>query len=82
MKGKILAIGGSANKKFGGTPTGAIHYYDRSTNSWSAIGEMPTPRSHTLVAVLPSNELIAVGGVDRTGMLCNITEIAICADTA
>ena len=68
--GQVLAIGGS-DKALGGTPTGAIHQYNRSTNSWSFIGEMPTPRANPLVAVLPSHELIVVGGLN-----CAVTEIA------
>ena len=75
LRGQVLAIGGSDQKYGCGTPTEVIHRYNKSTNSWSAIGEMPTPRSDTLVAVLPSNELIAVGGQDETGF-CDITEIA------
>ena len=75
LSGQVLAIGGS-DQPSSGTPTGAIHRYDRSTNSWSVIGEMPTPRSHPLVAVLPSNELIAVGGEDGRSKCYNITEIA------
>ena len=75
LRGQVLAVGGS-NKYVGGTPTGAIHHYNGNTSSWSLIGEMPTPRYETLVAVLPSNELIVVGGLDATGWPCNITEIA------
>ena len=70
VRGQVLAIGGS-DRQNGGTPTGAIHHYNRSTNSWSVIKEMPTPRARPLVAVLPSHELIVVGGVG-----CTITEIA------
>ena len=69
LRGQVLAIGGS-DQRSGGTPTGAIHQYNRSTNLWSVIGEIPTPRAHPLVAVLPSHELIVVGGFD-----CNVTEI-------
>ena len=71
LRGQVLAIGGRNH----GRPTGAINRYDRTTNSWSVIGEMPTPRSLTLVAVLPSNELVAVGGQDATS-ICGTTEIA------
>ena len=53
------------------TSTGAIHCYDRSTNSWSVVGEMPPPRYDTLVTVLPSNELMVIEGQD-----CRLTEIA------
>ena len=73
LRGQVLAIGGS--DQFA-TPTGAIHQYNRNTNSWSVIGEMPTPRARPLVAVLLSNELIAVGGTDGKGKWYNITEIA------
>ena len=68
LRGQVLAIGGE-DKYY--TPTGAIHQYNRSTNSWSVIGEMPTPRARPLVAVLPSHELIVVGGLG-----CTVTEIA------
>ena len=60
LRGQVLAIGGEDRSD--DTPTGAIHHYNRSTNSWSVIGEIPTPRSRILVAVLPSDKLIAVGG--------------------
>ena len=69
LRGQVLAIGG--DHQYGGRPTGAIHQYNRSTNSWSVIGEMPTPRACPLVAVLPSHELIVVGGSG-----CTVTEIA------
>ena len=70
LRGQVLAIGGS-DQQLMGTPTGAIHQYNRSTNSWSVIGEMPTPRACPPIAVLPSHELIVVGGED-----CTVTEIA------
>ena len=63
LRGRVLSIGGSGDENCD-TPTKAIHCYDRSTNSWSAIEEMPTPRHDTLVAVLPSNKLVVVGGED------------------
>ena len=72
LRGQVLAIGGRDR----GTRTGAIHQYNRSTNSWSVIGEMPTPHNSPLVAVLPSHELIVVGGRGGAGTRCNITEIA------
>ena len=59
LRGRVLAIGGDDGAC---NPTGAIHCYDAATNSWSVIGEMPTPRSEVLTAVLPSNELVVVGG--------------------
>ena len=75
LRGRVLAIGGS-DQMWDGTPTGAIYLYSENSNSWSVIGEMPTPRYFAKVAVLPSNKLITVGGVDGGGNSCNITNIA------
>ena len=70
LRGQVFAIGGKDQQR-GGSLTGVIHQYNRCTNSWSVIGEMPTPRVCPLVAVLPSHELIVVGGIN-----CAVTEIA------
>ena len=73
LRGRVLAIGGY-NKY--SDPTGAIHCYDVATNSWSVISEMPTPRCRVLTAVLPSNELVVVGGFKASEILCTgFTEI-------
>ena len=71
LQGRVLAIGGEDGDD---NPTGAIHCYDVATNSWSVIGEIPTPRYSVLAAVLPSNELVVVGGWASRGR-CSITEI-------
>ena len=71
LRGCVLAIGG----EYGVNPTGAIHCYDVATKSWSVIGEMATPRYRALTAVLPSNELVVVGGVDTNLTTCTTTEI-------
>ena len=62
LRGQVLAIGGSYYR-YGDLLHKDIHQYNRSTNSWSVIGEMPTPHANPLVAVLPSHELIVVGGI-------------------
>ena len=59
----VLAIGGQNSFE----PTANIHCYDRATDSWSVIGEMPTPQSHPLVAVFPSNELVVVEDTTEIG---------------
>ena len=69
LRGRLLAIGGDDGEE---NPTGAIHCY-MATNSWSVIGEMPTSRARILTAVLPSNELVVVGGFGK--YFCAITEI-------
>ena len=72
LHGRLLAVGGhdSDSKK-----TTAIHMYDTTTNSWKVISHMTTPRYRCLVAILPHNQLMVVGG--RTaGDGTNSVEIA------
>ena len=68
--GQLLAVGG----KYADDTT-AIHQYNPATNSWEVISHMPTERCETLVAVLPGNKLMVVGGYTRFGT-SNTTEIA------
>ena len=72
--GVCLLIGGL----FGGNPTRVIHCYNVTTNSWSVLGDMPTPRSQVQAAVLPSNDLVVVGGQLSGSEVCLVTEISSC----
>ena len=56
---QLLAVGGNDSD---GKYTTAIHMYTTTTNSWEVISHMTTPRYRCLVAVLPHNELMVVGG--------------------
>ena len=70
--GQLLAVGGH-----GKNYTTAIHQYNPATNSWEVISHMPTARSDTLVAVLPGNKLMVVGGnTHLRGSVSNTVEIA------
>ena len=57
--GELLAIGGEDEDH---NQTTAVHKYDTVKNSWRVISHMATPRSQSLVAVLPQNKLMVVGG--------------------
>ena len=57
--GQPLAVGGEDSVR---NATAAIHVYNTTTNSWEVIRHMATPRSQCLVAVLPHDELMVVGG--------------------
>ena len=59
LHGRLLAVGGEDLRCEKVT---AIHMYNTTTNSWEVISHMATPRSQCLVAVLPQNELMVVGG--------------------
>ena len=78
LRGQVLSVGGSFDS-FGDNPSRDIFSYDPWTNSWSSVGEIPTPRPAALVAILPSNELMVVGGYEgetENALECNITEVA------
>ena len=59
VNGELLAVGGCDK---GVKPSSAIHKYNLTTNSWDLISNMPTARWYSLVAVLPTNEMMIVGG--------------------
>ena len=59
VNGELVAVGGLDAKG----KTTAIHKYNPTTNSWDIISNMPTARYRCLVAVLPTNEMMVVGGV-------------------
>ena len=64
VNGQLLAVGG-CDENF--KATAAIHKYNPTTNSWYHISNMPTARYACLVAVLPTNEMMAVGGMVSRG---------------
>ena len=71
--GQLLAVGGCGD--IFGNFSNAIHQYSPATNSWKVISYMPTARSDTLVAVLPGNKLMVVGGC--TDILTETDEVEI-----
>ena len=70
---QLLAVGGS-DDSFRNYST-AIHQYNPATNSWKVISHMPTARTSSLVAVLPGNKLMVVGGCTGS-CVTDIVEIA------
>ena len=59
VDGELLAVGGENERE---KATSAVYKYEPATDSWLHISNMPTGRYHCLVAVLPTNEMIVVGG--------------------
>ena len=55
--GQLVAVGGYE----AGKNTRAITGYNETTDSWEAVGHMPTPRCMALVAIL-NEKMIVVGG--------------------
>ena len=73
VNGQLLAVGG-CDKDY--KETAAIHKYNPTTNSWDHISDMPTPRLRCLVAVLPTNEMMVVGGGISISRNTNKVEVA------
>ena len=73
LHGRLLAVGGCDSDD---EETSAIQMYNTTTNSWEVISHMTTPRSQCLVAVLPHNELMVVGGYIAGVETTNSVEIA------
>jgi N-acetylneuraminic acid mutarotase len=74
VNGELLAVGGCDEDV---KPSSTIHKYNPTTNSWDLISNMPTARYDCLVAVLPTNEMMVVGGRIKPFELGNdIIEVA------
>ena len=68
--GELVAVGGRDTAE--GKSTSAVYKYNMISESWNVITNMPTARRLCHVAVLPTNEMIVVGGYNSS----NIVEIA------
>ena len=73
INGELVAVGGEDLDE---ETTSVIYNYNSTTDSWDFIGNMPTARCHSLVAVLPTNEMMVVGGNTGDGNISNIVEVA------
>ena len=62
INGELLAVGGCDKED---KATAAIHKYNPATDSWDFLINMPTARYWSLVAVLPTNEMMVVGGKSK-----------------
>ena len=59
VDGELLTVGGDAGPC---KTTSAVYKYEATTDSWLHISNMPTGRYDCLIAVLPTNEMMVVGG--------------------
>ena len=73
VDGKLLAVGGQDEQH---KATSAVYKYDPTADSWMLISNMPTARYNPLVAVLPTNALMVVGGLTTELSSTNKVEIA------
>ena len=64
LHGRLLAIGGCDSKD---TPTSDVRIYHPTSNTWEVISKMKISRRYCFAAVLPTNELMVVGGYTTSG---------------
>jgi hypothetical protein len=70
--GDVLAFGGTLN----GVPTATAQVYSPSTNAWMTVGNLNQPRGGAAGAfVLPSGDVLIVGGTDENGVPLATAEI-------
>jgi len=71
--GALLVVGGC----HGNERSTAIHVYQPATNSWSKVGDLPSPRSHCACTLLPSGELLVAGGYNSNGKRTARVDVAV-----
>ena len=72
LGGHLLAIGGKDDSDKSIT---AVHCYDTRTDSWSVVSQMKSARFRCLVATLPEDRLLVVGGFTTGGGRTDSLEI-------
>ena len=73
VHGALLAVGGC----HGNGRSTAIHVYKPATNSWSKVGDLPSPRYGCACTVLHSGELLVAGGRDSNGKPTARVDVAV-----
>ena len=79
LNGQLIAVGGldsHITTKTKIKTTNSVYAYDPTTDRWDVISTMPTARERCLVAVLPGNQLMVVGGITGDGTETDKVEVA------
>ena len=63
---RLIAVGGGGEYLL--SPSSSIHAYSPHTQSWVHVGDMPVELGSTCTAVLPTGELMVIGGVSDTSL--------------
>ena len=62
---RLIAVGGGGGYP---SPSSSIHAYSPHTQSWVHVGDMPIGLHSTCTAVLPTGELMVIGGTSSTSI--------------
>ena len=71
---RLIAVGGGEGVA---RPSSTVHAYSFQTNSWTHVGDMPFKASRTCSVVLPTGELMVVGGTDGVHFMTNVLKVTI-----
>ena len=64
--GSLMALGGTDKPRYDGTINTSIHTYHPTSSTWLHTGELPSPLRRSTSILLPTNELLIIGG-SKTG---------------
>ena len=70
---RLIAVGGEEAL----SPISTIHAYSFQTNSWMHVGDMPFAASSTCSVVLPTGELMVIGGSGSRRFIENVWKASI-----
>ena len=76
LHGQLLAIGGCDFKLI---PTSDVHIYNPTSNTWEVISKMKIGQCLCFTAVLPTNELMVVGGYTTISVFSGTDSVEIAA---
>ena len=62
IQGSLLIVGGKSQDC---QCNSVIHIYNQEKNTWNKVGDLPTARSSSACCLLPSGEILIVGGQDH-----------------
>lgn len=75
VNNQLFLIGGLS---LDNEPVAEVHIYNSPANSWEVVGRMSITRRQCFAFVLPSNEIMVIGGVTDDGDSTDSVEIATC----
>ncbi len=65
--GCLLAVGGTDKPQWGSEVSDSIRTYLPMFSLWTQMGELPLPLCRTTAVLLPTNELLIIGGLNKEG---------------
>ena len=76
VSGCLLALGGYRQDSRSGIlhPQASLHAYCPGSSSWVHVGDLPSPRARCTTILLPTNELLIIGGWNVRGRISSVSK--------